>query len=87
MDGTGRNGVKGTTLIDRALKARAEKPFSILKYIAVAAIIIPLLMLLAGWHWLSCITLAVTALVFFGYRYYAKWHKKRVIRKAKKTKK
>jgi len=84
MDGTGRNGVKGTTLIDRALKTKAEKPFAILKYIAVAAIIIPLLMLLAGWYWQSCIALAVMGLVFFGFRYYARWYKKRVIRKAKK---
>jgi len=84
MDGTGRNGVKGTTLIDRALKARAEKPFLILKFIAVAAIIIPLLLLLTGWYWTSCIALAVMGLVFFGFRYYARWYKKRVIRKAKK---
>jgi len=85
MDGTGRNGVKGTSLIDRALKTEAEKPFAILKYIAVAAIIIPLLMLLAGWYWPSCIALVAMGLVFFGYRFYARWHRKRVIRKAKKV--
>jgi len=85
MDGTGRNGVKGTTLIDRALKAKAEKPFTVLKYIAVAAIVIPLLMCLAGWYWLSCIALAVMGLVFFCFRQYARWHKRRVIRKARKN--
>jgi len=85
MDGTGRNGVKGTTLIDHALKAKAEKPFLILKYIAIAAIVIPLLLLLTGWYWSSCIALIIMGLVFFGYRYYARWYKKRVIRKAKKV--
>jgi len=84
MDGTGRNGIKGTTLIDRELKARAEKPFALLKYIAVAAIIIPLLMMLAGWYLPSCIALAAMGLVFFGYRYYARWYKRRMIRKARK---
>ena len=85
MDGTGRNGVKGTSLIDRALKAEAEKPFTILKYIAVAAIVIPFLLLLVGWYWPSCIALVIMGLVFFGYRFYARWHKRRVIRKAKKN--
>ena len=84
MDGTGRNGVKGTTLIDRALKAEAEKPFTILKYIAVAAIVVPLLMLLAGWSKPAIIALIVMGLVFFGYRYYARWYKNRVIRIARK---
>jgi len=84
MDGTSRNGVKGTTLIDRTLKAEAEKPFTILKYIAVVAIVIPLLMLLASWYKLAIITLIATGLVFFGYRYYARWHKNKVIRKARK---
>ncbi len=84
MDGTGRTGVKGTTLIDRALKAKAEKPFMILKFIAVAAIVIPLLMLLAGWYLPAIIALVAMGLVFFGYRYYARWHKGRVIRKARK---
>ena len=83
MDGTGRNGVKGTTLIDRSLKAKAEKPFTILKYIAVVAIVIPLLMLLAGWYLPACIALVATGLVFFAYRYYAQWHKNRLIRKAR----
>jgi len=83
MDGTGRNGVKGTTLIDRALKAEAEKPFTVLKYIAVAAVVIPFLMLLAGWHWAAIIALAAMGLVFFGYRFYAQWHKNKVIRKAR----
>jgi hypothetical protein len=85
MDGTGRNGVKGTSLIDHALKAEAEKPFVVLKYIGVAAVVVPLLMLLVGWYWLSCISLAVMGLVFFGYLYYARWHKARVIRKARKS--
>ena len=84
MDGTGRNGVKGTTLVDRVLKAEAEKPFTILKYIAVAAIIIPLLMLLAGWSLPAIITLIATGLVFFGYRFYARWNKGRLIRKTRK---
>jgi hypothetical protein len=84
MDGTGRNGVKGTTLIDRALKEKAENPFKILKYIAVAAIVIPLLMLLAGWYLQAIIALLAMGLVFFGYRNYARRHKDRVIRKARK---
>ena len=84
MDGTGRSGVKGTTLIDRALKAEAEKPFTILKYIAVAAIVIPFLILLAGWYVPAIITLIAMGLVFFGYRCYARWHKNKVIRKARK---
>ena len=84
MDGTGRNGVKGTTLIDHALKAKAEKPFTILKYIAVAAIVIPLLLLLIGLYIHSCVALALMGLVFLTYRYYAGWHKARVIRKARK---
>ena len=84
MDGTSHNGVKGTTLIDHALKTRAEKPFTILKYIAVAAIVIPLLMLLAGWTKLAINTLITMGLVFFGYRYYARWQKNRVIAKARK---
>ena len=84
MDGTGRNGVKGTTLIDRVLKAEAEKPFGMLKYIAVAAIVIPFLVLLTGWYGASCIALAAMGLLFLGYRYYARWHKNSVIRKARK---
>ena len=84
MDGTGRNGVKGTTLIDRALKAEAEKPFTILKYIVVAAIVIPLLMLLLRWYFAAIIVLLATGLVFWGYRCYARWHKNKVIRKARK---
>ena len=84
MDGTGRNGVKGATLIDHALKTKAEKPFLILKIIAVAAIVIPLLMLLAGWYLPACCAIAAMALVFLGYRYYARWYKRRVIQKARK---
>ena len=84
MDGTGRNGVKGTTLIDRALKARAEKPFTRLKFIAAAAIAVPFLLLLAGWTFPAIIALLAMGLVFFGYRYYARWHKNRVIRKARR---
>ena len=84
MDGTGRNGVKGTTLIDRALKAEAEKPFKILKYIAVVAIVIPLFMLFVGWNKPAIVVLIATGLVFFGYRFYAIWHKNSVIRKARK---
>ena len=84
MDGTGRNGVRGTTLIDHTLKARAEKPFTMLKYIAVAAIVIPFLMLLAKLHLPAIIALIIMGLVFFGYRYYARWHKNRIISKARK---
>ena len=84
MDGTGRNGVRGTTLTDRTLKAKAEKPFTTLKYIAVAAIVIPFLMLLTGWYLPAIIALIALGLVFFGYRYYARWHRSRVIRKARK---
>ena len=84
MDGTGRSGVKGTTLIDRALKTEAEKPFTILKYIAVVAIVIPLFMLLVGWYKPAIIALVATGLVFFGYRYYARWYRNKVIRKARK---
>ena len=87
MDGTGRNGIKGTTLIDHTLKATAEKPFKSLKYIAVAAIVIPVLMFMAGWPLPAIIALIASALVFFGYRYYARWHKGRVIRKARKQRK
>jgi len=83
MDGTGRNGVRGTTLIDRALKARAEKPFTILKFIAVAAVIVPFLLLLASWYKAAIIALLAMGLVFFGYRIYARWHKRRVIDKAR----
>ena len=84
MDGAGRNGVKGTMLIDRALKAKAEKPFFILKIIAIAAIVFPLLMMLAGWYYPACIALAAMALVFLGYRGFARWHKRRIISKARK---
>ena len=87
MDGTGQNGIKGTPLIDRALKTRAEKPFTILKFIAVAAIVIPLLMMLASWYYPAIIALVTMGLVFFGYRYYARWHKGKVIRKAHKERK
>ena len=84
MDGTGRNGVKGTTLTDRNLKALAEKPFTALKYISVAAIIVPFLILLAGWYLQAIIALIASGLIFFGYRFYARWHKSRIIRKARK---
>jgi len=85
MDGTGRNGLRGTTLTDRALKAGAVKPFTILKYIAIAAIVIPFLMLLGGWYLSAIIALIALGLTFFGYRYYARWHRNRVIRKARKA--
>jgi hypothetical protein len=84
MDGAGRNGIKGTTLIDRTLKDKAEKPFMVLKFIAVAAIVVPFLMLLAGWTLPAIVALPVMGAVFFGYRFYARWHKSRVIRKARK---
>jgi len=84
MDGAGRNGIKGTTLVDRELKTEAEKPFKILKYIAAVAIVIPLIALLAGWTTLAIAALAVTGLVFFGYRIYARWFRKKVIRKARR---
>jgi membrane protein implicated in regulation of membrane protease activity len=84
MDGAGRNGVKGTTLIDRVLKAKAEKPFTILRFISVAAIVFPFLMLLASWFKVAIITLLAMGLVFFGYRYYAQWRRCRVIRNARR---
>ena len=84
MDGTGRNGVRGTTLIDRALKSKAEKPFTILKFIAAAAVVIPFLILLASWYAAAIIALVVMGLAFFGYRFYARWHKRRVIAKARR---
>jgi len=84
MDGTGRNGVRGTTLIDHTLKAKAEKPFIILRYISVVAVVIPFLILLAGWYKTSIIVLFVMGLIFFGYRFYARWYKHRVIVKARK---
>jgi len=84
MEGCGRNGVKGTTLIDHALKVEAEKPFAMLKYISVAAVVIPLLMLLAGWTLPAIVALIAMGLVFFGYRFYAQWFKNKVIRKARK---
>ncbi len=84
MDGTGRNSVRGTVPVDHTLKAKAEKPFLILKFIAAAAIVVPLIMLLASWYTPAIIALAATGLVFFIYRYYACWHKGWVIRKARK---
>ena len=84
MSGTDGNSITGSPLIDHTLKTKAEKPFTILKIIAVAAIVIPLLMVLANWYLPAIIALVAMGLVFFGYRYYARWHKGKVIRKARK---
>ena len=84
MDGTGINDIKGTELVDDTLKARVEKPFMILKFISVIAIVIPLLMMLASWYIPAIIALVALWLVFFGYRFYARWHKDRVISNARK---
>lgn len=84
MDGTGRTGVKGSTPVDSALKARAQKPFTILKFIALAAILIPLLLLLANMPLPAGIALAALAIVFFGYRTYARWNQKRIIRRRRR---
>ena len=84
MDGAGNNGIQGTTLIDRELKAKIEKPFKILKYIAVAAIVIPFLILLANWYWAAIIALIAFGLVFFAFRFYARWRKSKLIGKARK---
>lgn len=84
MDGTGRNGVKGTTLVDRARIDEVEKPFKYLKFIAGFAILIPLVLLLLNQYLPAVIALAAMCLVFFGYRYYARLHKKKVVNKARK---
>ena len=83
MDGTGRNGVRGTTPIDRALKAKADKPFKILVFIAVAAVIIPFLILLAGWYKAAIIALFAMGLLFFGYKTFVRWYISRLMNKAR----
>ncbi len=87
MDGTGKTGVKGTTLVDRSRIAQVEKPFKALKFIAVAAILLPLILLVCGLYLPAIIALAEMWLLFFGYRYYARMHRKRIIRKARKERK
>ncbi len=84
MDGTGKNGIKGTMPIDHDRTDKVEKPFKISKIIMAAAIILPIILAFFGLFDVALITLAAMWVLFFVHRSYAGWHKKKIIDKARK---